>query len=75
MKPVIVRKKNTISITDKDVKIVEMIASGMRASDIGEKFKRSPRTIEFSIDRLKEKFGAKTQPELVAMFFRHKIIS
>jgi DNA-binding CsgD family transcriptional regulator len=74
MEQVIIRKKNDIAITERDVKIVQLIADGLRAAEIGKKLRVSPRTVEFHVNKLKDKFSAKSQPHLAVLFFRRGLI-
>lgn len=73
MEAVIIRK-NTLTVDEKDVRLVSYLADGYRADAIGKKMKLSRRTVEANIDRLRWKFGATTQPQLVAIFFRQNLI-
>lgn len=62
------------TVTDKEVYIVQLLANGMRSREIGLKTGKSQRTIEATLDRLRLKTGCKSLPELVATFFRNKLI-
>lgn len=74
MQAVIV-KKDTVKISEDDVKTVKLYSDGFRTSAIAKKCKVSPRTIEARAETLKRKFSAKTLPHLVALFIRQNLIN
>ena len=67
-------KKNTVKISEEDVKTVKLYADGFRTSAVSKKMKVSPRTTEARILTLKKKLEAKTLPHLVAMLIRQNLI-
>lgn len=60
--------------TDKELELIQMTANGVKRSEIAEKTKRSIRTIESHLDRLKKEFKCGSVPHLVAFFLRNKLI-
>lgn len=69
-------RKNTVEITEKELKIVAMLSNGKRTKDIADSLTPilSVRTVESMLDKLRDKVGAKTQPHLVAIFIRKNLI-
>lgn len=63
-----------VVITEREIKIVSLLSSGKRATEIGVEIGKSSRTVESLLDKLRIKTDAKTLPELVAIFFRNKLI-
>jgi DNA-binding CsgD family transcriptional regulator len=70
----VILKKNTVVISQKEIIIVQMLADGNRTADIAKKLKLSVRTIEANLDSLRNKFDAKTLPQLVAIFLKNQFI-
>jgi DNA-binding CsgD family transcriptional regulator len=67
-------KKNTVKISEDDVKTVKLYADGFRTSSVSKKMNVSPRTTEARVLTLKKKLKAKTLPHLVAILIRQQII-
>jgi LuxR family transcriptional regulator len=73
MEAVIIRK-GSVTLTERQVKIVEHLARGLRTKEIAAKLKISSRTTESHIDILRAKVDAKSQAHLVAIFIREGLI-
>lgn len=56
-----------ITLTDRERDVIKYICMEFTASEIAQKMEVSPRTVEAIKDRLMEKFGTKTQPDLYFM--------
>ncbi len=68
-------EKYLISKTGKyEITIVQMLSDDNRANEIASVLKKSPRTIEGKILRIKQRFECKTVGGLVALFFRNNLI-
>lgn len=74
MNEVIVRKKDSVIVSEKEVRIVEMLADGHHCQDIADEFKLSSRTIEVYVTKLRQRFVCATHAQLVAVFIRKGII-
>lgn len=70
--------KTTVRIekeaTEKEIRLVQMLANEMRPKDIASQWKVSHRTVEAYILTLKKTFGCKSYTGLVTLFFRNKLI-
>lgn len=64
-----------LKYTERDLRIVQQLANGLRPKQIVAHVNRSYRTIEARIDVLKEMFDCVTTAQLVAVFLREKLIS
>lgn len=60
--------------TDKEKDLVFLLSKGNRPKDIAGIRKVSSKTIEAQIRDLKHKFSCKTVGEIIAVFFRNKLI-
>lgn len=58
----------------KDTEILKLMASGLRAKEIGQKLNISNRVVERRVEIMKFSHGAKNAIELVVMAIRKKII-
>ena len=56
------------------IQLVRLIADGFIVSEISEFTKIKRRTLEAMIERIKINVGAKNSANLVAIFFRNKLI-
>lgn len=74
MKLVLTGVESEKTVTVYDVSLVKDLSEGLNVREIAEKHKISPRTMEAQIARLKDKTDADSLPELVAIFFRNKLI-
>jgi DNA-binding CsgD family transcriptional regulator len=70
----VILKKNTVVISQREIIIVQLLADGNRTADIAKKMKLSVRTMEANLDGLRNKFDAKTLPQLVAIFLKNQFI-
>jgi len=70
----VLTRQNGQIIPDKEIKLVQLLANGMRSKEIALNTGISVRTVESNLDRLRLKTGCKSLPELVATFFRNKLI-
>lgn len=68
------REPQVKGITDRDVKIVEMLSHGKFAKDIAAKSNISKRTVEDIVLNLLKDFKCRNTPHLVSTFMRKKII-
>jgi DNA-binding CsgD family transcriptional regulator len=67
-------QRNKIEITDKEARIVQGVADGLRTPQIGDNLKLSPRTIETYLQTLRKKTASNTTSHLVATFMRQGLI-
>jgi len=58
-----------------DIEFVRMLADGMTVKEISEKKDKSVRTLEAVVDRMRGEYGCRNIAELVATFFRNKLIN
>ncbi len=63
-----------MELTKQQLKIVSMLAEGLRAKEIGQKLGISSKTVESHYVQMKAKMGAKTLPHIVHVAHRQKII-
>jgi DNA-binding CsgD family transcriptional regulator len=57
--------KSTGSRSTRQMECCDLIVKGLTSNEIGEMLRLSPRTVEFYIDNIKRKFGAKNRSQLV----------
>lgn len=57
-----------------EAEVVQMLAEGLTASQIGEKKKWTPRKVQEIISQTRAAYGADNTPHLIAIAFRKKII-
>ena len=73
------KTKNTespfISLSEREQRVVEMILSGMKPTDIAKKLKLSPKTVNTFRYRIFEKLGIANDVELALLAIRHKIVN
>lgn len=70
----VIQPENGVKITPNDIELVQQLANGFRAAIIARDWGISRRTIEARLDKLRAKTGCNSLPELVAVFFRNKLI-
>lgn len=70
----IVQSPNKIVFTEDEVRIIREYADGVGVSKIAEGMKMSVRTVEAHMAKIRAKLGVKTTPQVIAAFFRNKII-
>jgi DNA-binding NarL/FixJ family response regulator len=63
-----------LKVKDGDAELVRYVADGYTAKEIGDKMKLPKRTIEDKKRRLMDKCGCSSFAEVVALFFRNKLI-
>lgn len=66
--------KTTIEVSKKQIEIVQYLSNGLRVKEVANEMKEKQKTMEVTISRMMIKFDAKTQSELVSIFFRNKLI-
>lgn len=64
-------KRNPPGLTARQSEVLELLARGKSTKEIGDALHISPRTVEFHLERMKRKLGAKGQAELGAYAWRH----
>lgn len=64
----------TKELSNKELKRLKRIAEGDTAQEIADKECRSKRTIEDSVEKTKEKLGAKNTPNLIYIAMRDELI-
>lgn len=67
-------KKDSLIVSEREVKMVEMFSNGSHSQDIADEFGLSCRTIETNVIKLKQRFCCATVAQLVAMFLRKELI-
>ena len=72
----VIKSKNIVIISDIDVKVVEALSHGKKASEVPKaiKYKVSHRTVEARIEKLKLKYNCRNTAHLVASFLRNGLI-
>lgn len=70
----VIKPETGVKVTPNDTELVQRLADGYRTSQIAQDWGISPRTIESRLDKLRAKTGCNSLPELVAVFFRNKLI-
>ena len=73
MATVIIRKPE-ISVTDKDIELVQLLVNGAKRPEIGLQLGISVRTVEDRLDKLRAKTGCNSIPYLIGEFFRNNLI-
>lgn len=63
------------SLTPRQTRVLELVAEGLTYGEIAAKLSISQSTVRFHIQALKERVGARTKTELVAMAIRTALIS
>lgn len=74
MKEVIVIKDDTVTVSERDLEIVDKLSNGYTCGEIGHDYQLSKRTIEAHVSRLKNHFDCCTIPQLVATVIRKGLI-
>lgn len=70
----VIRDTDVRVITEKEAQIVKLLSEGMSATNTAIKLGMNRRTMEATIQRLKNKTDTKTMPHLIATFIRKKLI-
>lgn len=72
----VIKSENVVIISDIDVKVVEALSHGKKASEVPKaiKYKVSHRTVEARIEKLKLKYNCRNTAHLVASFLRTGLI-
>jgi len=70
----VIKRKNVVVLTERDLQIVSMLSIGKTAPDIAKKLKMSERTIEGIIVKLRGKYKCKNVVHLVSHFLRNQIL-
>jgi DNA-binding NarL/FixJ family response regulator len=55
---------NEVVLNDKEREVIKLLCMEFTAAEIAQKMDISPRTVEAIKDRLMERFGARTRPDL-----------
>lgn len=71
---VVVKRENTVVVSDREVGIVKMLSNGVTVKQIAVEMGINRRTLENTCNRLRFDFDCNTLPQLVATFLRKKII-
>lgn len=61
-------------IYESDKKIISMIADGYTVLEISKSLKINRRTLEAKMIKIKNRYGARTQANLVAIFLRNRLL-
>jgi len=65
----------TVTPTEQEKKVVEMLANGLKGNHIAEKLRTSESGVAANLAEIRRKYNCKNSTELVALFFRKKLIS
>lgn len=71
---VVVKKKNTVVVSERDAKIVYAYSIGKTTKEIAHSYKLSIRTVESVVLKLKRSFDCKSIIHLIATFLRNGTI-
>jgi len=69
------RKKVINSLTPRQREVLQLVAEGRSAREIGSVLKISPRTVEYHKYRLMEDMNLRTSAELIRFAIKHGIVS
>lgn len=61
-------------VSEKRLKIIELVSMGLTSVEIGRRVELSPRTVEKHLELLRATYGAKNSSHLVGIAFREKLI-
>lgn len=70
----VITTNSQVIISERDVKIVQLYSDGFKAYQIAKRLKISSRTVEAVLNKLRDKYKAKTVTHLVAVFLRNNLI-
>lgn len=70
----VVQSANNIVFSEQEVRIIREYVDGSPVGKIAEGLNISVRTVEAHMARIRAKLGVKTTPQVIAAFFRNKII-
>lgn len=68
------KDKNTISVTPKDVELIAALSNGNNRTQAAKILKIKENTMDMRLRRLRLKMRLKTNYQVVATFFRNKLI-
>lgn len=71
---VLVNRKDSVIISERDIQIVQAYANGVGRSKIADKHKISIRTVEAATNKLRAAFGCRNLTHLIAEFLRKELI-
>lgn len=71
---VVIKGENTVIISEREIKIIQMIANGTTAKQAAIEMDIKARTMEGIINKLRGEFDCNTLSHLVATFLRQKLI-
>lgn len=71
---VVVKRKDLVILTERDIKIIESYSLGKSTKAIAREHKISHRTVEFVFQKLKADFKCKSITHLIATFIRNGTI-
>lgn len=74
MNDVIIKKDGAIMVSEKELRMIELLSKGSGYQDIADAYSLSRRTIEIQITKLRQKFKSATNSQLVATFLRQGLI-
>lgn len=60
--------------TEQDVKIVTLVASGMKHEDIADELETTTNTLAMALAVVRQKYNCKNSAEMVAFFLRNGLI-
>lgn len=71
---IIVKRDDTIFISEREIKYVEMLSLGKNVGDISREVGVNKRTLEFHLNKMRYQLGCNNLTHLVAKFIREGII-
>lgn len=71
----ILKEDSVVTVTDKEIEIVEGLKNDLTISQIANNSGISSRTMEGRVIKLKGKVNAKTLPGLLSLFISHGLVS
>ncbi len=75
MKTVSQRQKAVLKLTPRQREVLQLVAEGRSAREIGTLLKISPRTVEYHKYRLMEDLKLRSSAELIRYAIKHGIVS
>jgi len=64
-----------VTPTKQEKEVVEMLANGLKGNNIAEKLRTNESSVAANLAEIRRKYNCKNSTELVALFFRNKLIS
>jgi DNA-binding NarL/FixJ family response regulator len=69
------QSRETLSLTARQIEVLQLLAEGRSAKEIGTILNISPRTVEFHKYKMMDDLGARSSAELVQYAIRHGLVS